>query len=49
MYSFIYPYFFFSTVPTRDQPGIKPVPPALGAWSLNLWITREVPILPFSH
>ena len=23
-------------------PGIKPVPPAVGAWSFNLWTTREV-------
>ena len=25
------------------QPGIGPGPPALGAWSLNRWTTREVP------
>ena len=25
------------------QPGIDPAPPALQAWSLNHWITREVP------
>ena len=25
------------------RPGIKPGPPALGAWSLNHWTTREVP------
>ena len=25
------------------QPGIKPVPPALEAQSLNHWTTREVP------
>ena len=25
------------------RPGIEPGPPALGAWSLNHWITREVP------
>ena len=25
------------------QPGIKPVPPALEAWSLNPWTAREVP------
>ena len=24
-------------------PGIEPGPPALGAWSLNRWTTREVP------
>ena len=26
-------------------PGIEPGPPASGAWSLNCWTTREVPIL----
>ena len=25
------------------QPGMEPVPPAMGAWRLNLWTTREVP------
>ena len=25
------------------RPGIKPAPPALEAWSLNRWTTREVP------
>ena len=25
------------------QPGIEPMPPALGAWSLKHWTTREVP------
>ena len=25
------------------SPGIEPVPPALGAWSLNHWARREVP------
>ena len=29
------------------QPGIEPVPPALEAWSLNHWITREVLIVEF--
>ena len=29
------------------KPGIKPVPPALGARSLNHWITREVPPISF--
>ena len=29
------------------QPEIKPVPPALGAQSLNHWTAREVPILVF--
>ena len=27
------------------QPGIKPVPPAMEARSLNHWTAREVPIL----
>ena len=26
------------------RPGIEPMPPALEAWSLNHWTTREVPI-----
>ena len=26
------------------QPGIEPAPPALWAWSLNHWTTREVPV-----
>ena len=26
-------------------PGIKPVPPALEAQSLNLWTAREVPLV----
>ena len=25
------------------QPGIEPVPHALGVWSLNHWTAREVP------
>ena len=25
------------------QPGIEPMPPALEAWSLNHWSSREVP------
>ena len=29
------------------RPGIKPVPPALGAWSHNHWTTRDVPWHPF--
>ena len=28
-----------------SQPGIKPGPPALGAWSLTHWTTREVPMV----
>ena len=27
------------------RPGIQPVPPAVEAWSLNHWTTREVPTL----
>ena len=27
------------------RPGIEPVPPPLGVWSLNHWTTREVPKL----
>ena len=27
------------------QPGIKPAPPALEAWSLTHWTTRDVPQL----
>jgi hypothetical protein len=27
------------------RPGMEPMPPALGVWSLNHWTTREVPIL----
>ena len=30
------------------QPGIKPTPPALEAWSLNHWMAREVPVVPIS-
>ena len=26
------------------QPGMEPGPPALGAWSLSHWTTREVPL-----
>ena len=29
------------------QPGLEPGPPALGAWSITHWTTREVP--PFYH
>ena len=28
------------------QPGIKPMPAALAAWSLNLWTSREVVPVP---
>ena len=33
----------FSMQDLVPWPGIKPRPPALGAWSLNNWTTREVP------
>ncbi|KAM9677253.1 uncharacterized protein ACBT57_004631 [Dama dama] len=29
------------------QPGMEPMPPAFGAWSLNHWTTREVTIVSF--
>ena len=36
---------FFTVWATREaQPGIKPGLPAFGAWSLNHWTTREVPL-----
>ena len=28
-------------------PGIEPGPPALGAWGLSYWTTREVPVMLF--
>ena len=28
-------------------PGMEPVPPALGTWSLSHWTTREVPVCKF--
>ena len=31
------------------QPGIKSVPPAVEAWSLNHWTTREVPLTIFFY
>ena len=30
-----------------SRPGIKPVPSALEAWSLNHWVTREVPLFQY--
>ena len=29
------------------QSGLKPVPPAVKAWSLNNWTTRDVPRVHF--
>lgn len=34
---------FFAPTPWVSLPGIEPVPPVLGAWSLNHWTPREVP------
>ena len=34
---------------SSSWPGIEPRPPALGAWSLSYWITREVPAFPFLY
>ena len=31
-------------VGSNSPPGIEPGPPALGAWSLTHWTTREVPV-----
>ena len=31
------------------QPGIEPVPPAVKAWSLNHWTTREVLLFNYLH
>ena len=41
-------FFFFSNFLATcgilvPQPGIKPMPPEVGVWSLNHWTTREVP------
>ena len=43
-------FFFLNLSPHREacrilvpQPGVKPTPPAVEAWSLNHWTTREVP------
>ena len=45
-------FFFFLAAPRGMQdlsppPGIEPVPPAVGARSLNHWTAREVPVCPF--
>ena len=39
------PLFFYHAVQpaASPQPGIKPVPSAVEAWSLNHWTTREFP------
>ena len=44
-------FFFFCCVACGilvPRPGIELVPPALEAWGLNHWTTREVPLLFFS-
>ena len=45
--------FFFLVMPRAMQdllqPGIKPMPPALGVWILNLWTPRKVPHLYFKN
>ena len=45
-YTFLHIYFFFFLATLCGilvpQPGIEPVPPAVEAWSLNHWTTREV-------
>ena len=44
------PFFSYDPlIPTHEtlvvpRPGIKPGPPALGAWSLSHWTTGEVPV-----
>ena len=44
-----YVHFFFPSVCHMAcgilvlQPGVKPMPPAVEAWSVNPWTTREVP------
>ena len=38
-----FPFFFFFDLELPCL-GIKPMPPALEAWSLNHWTTREIPI-----
>ena len=48
-YIYIYIYFFFFSCTVVcgilvPWPGIRPVPPALEAWSLNHWTAREVPV-----
>ena len=50
---FFFSFFFFRQCHAAfgilvPRPGIKPVPPALGARSLNQWTTREVPQLIFN-
>ena len=43
MFSCGMPMFSYGIWDLIPQPGIEPRPPALGAWSLSRWTTREVP------
>ena len=47
LYIYIYIFFFGPSCTVCEmlvlQPGIIPMPPALAAWSLNHWTTREAP------
>ena len=45
-------FFFFFILPRGmwdliPPPGVEPVPPALGVWSLNHWSARKVPTVIF--
>ena len=48
-----YVHFFFPSVCHMAcgilvlQPGVKPMPPAVEAWSFNPWTAREVPVFKF--
>ena len=59
IHSFFFFFFFKTSSPSSlldhilqhvelPQPGIKPVPPAVEAWSLKHWATKEVCFI-FSH
>ena len=44
-------FFWLHSVACRiivPQPGIEPASPAVEAWSLNHWTTREIPVVSFS-
>ena len=54
IYTYTYTYIFkslsFLATPHSmriliPQPGIESVPPAVEAWSLNRWVTREDPVI----
>ena len=52
MFIYLFIYFWPHSAAYRilvTQPGIEPVPPALGAQSLNHWTTREVPGFYIKH